>query len=76
MSGEASSFPPRLLPSAPTLEHYTDLFTKLKLARSLTKARADCMPVARITSAHPLTLSGRLRSRYRMRIQGLIRRTR
>ena len=37
-TGEASSFPPRLLPSAPTLEHYTDLFTKLKLARSLTNS--------------------------------------
>ena len=32
-TGQASSFPPPLLPSAPTLEHYVDLFTRLNLAR-------------------------------------------
>lgn len=31
--GEANSFPPRLLPRVPTLEHYRDLFTRLDLAR-------------------------------------------
>ncbi len=34
-SGEASSFPPRFFPSKPTLEHYTDLFTRLNLGRYL-----------------------------------------
>jgi multiple sugar transport system permease protein len=34
-SGEASVFPPRLLPSAPTLEHYATLFVRLDLARVL-----------------------------------------
>jgi multiple sugar transport system permease protein len=32
-SGEANTFPPRLLPSAPTLQHYVDLFTRLDLGR-------------------------------------------
>jgi len=34
-AGEANSFPPRLLPSAPTLEHYTTLFTRLQVWRHL-----------------------------------------
>ena len=34
-SGEASSFPPHFFPSKPTLEHYTDLFTRLNLGRYL-----------------------------------------
>lgn len=33
--GEANSFPPRFLPSQPTLEHYRALFTRLNLARYL-----------------------------------------
>ncbi len=31
--GEASTFPPRFLPSAPTLEHYVTLFHRLRLLR-------------------------------------------
>jgi multiple sugar transport system permease protein len=31
--GEANSFPPRLLPREPTLEHYRALFTRLNLGR-------------------------------------------
>jgi len=34
-TGEATTLPPRLLPSAPTLEHYRTLFTRLNLARAL-----------------------------------------
>lgn len=34
-AGEASTFPPHFLPSRPTLEHYTDLFTRLSLGRYL-----------------------------------------
>ena len=33
-TGEAAALPPRLLPSAPTLEHYRDLFERLALGRS------------------------------------------
>lgn len=32
--GEAASFPPRLLPSEPTLEHYRELFVRLNLGRA------------------------------------------
>ncbi|MDZ7267725.1 MAG: carbohydrate ABC transporter permease [candidate division KSB1 bacterium] len=32
-AGEASTFPPRLLPARPTLEHYVALFTRLQLLR-------------------------------------------
>ncbi len=34
-AGEANTFPPRLLPSHPTLEHYRTLFTRLDLGRNL-----------------------------------------
>jgi multiple sugar transport system permease protein len=34
-AGEASTFPPRFLPSRLTLEHYTALFTRLSLGRYL-----------------------------------------
>ena len=33
-AGEASTYPPRLLPSAPTLDHYRSLFTRLHIGRS------------------------------------------
>ncbi|HZJ00600.1 MAG TPA: carbohydrate ABC transporter permease [Gemmatimonadaceae bacterium] len=34
-TGEASTFPPHFLPTAPTLSHYHDLFTRLSLGRYL-----------------------------------------
>jgi len=34
-AGEAMALPPRLLPSAPTLAHYRDLFERLSLGRAL-----------------------------------------
>jgi multiple sugar transport system permease protein len=34
-TGEATAIPPRLLPSAPTLDHYRTLFTRLALGRAL-----------------------------------------
>ena len=34
-TGQASSYPPSLLPSGVTLEHYRDLFTRLDLGRTL-----------------------------------------
>jgi multiple sugar transport system permease protein len=33
-TGEANTFPPRLLPSQPTLSHYRELFTRLDLGRA------------------------------------------
>lgn len=33
-AGEATSFPPRVVPSVPTLEHYRALFTRLNLGRA------------------------------------------
>jgi multiple sugar transport system permease protein len=33
-TGAASAFPPPLLPTRPTFEHYVDLFTRLNLARN------------------------------------------
>ncbi|MDD2893614.1 MAG: carbohydrate ABC transporter permease, partial [Halothiobacillaceae bacterium] len=32
-TGEASAIPPRLWPSAPTLDHYRDLFTRMDMGR-------------------------------------------
>ena len=32
--GEAASYPPRFIPSRPTLEHYIALFTRLDIARN------------------------------------------
>jgi multiple sugar transport system permease protein len=34
-SGEASTYPPRLFPSAVTFAHYSDLFTRLNLGKNL-----------------------------------------
>ena len=34
-AGEATTYPPRLLPSVATLEHYRTLFTRLELGRNL-----------------------------------------
>jgi multiple sugar transport system permease protein len=34
-TGEASTFPPHVLPSSPTLAHYKDMFTRLSLGRYL-----------------------------------------
>jgi multiple sugar transport system permease protein len=34
-AGEANTFPPKLLPSDPTLEHYRTMFTRLNLGRYL-----------------------------------------
>ena len=39
-TGEANTAPPRLWPSAPTLAHYVELFTRLNLARSLLNSTA------------------------------------
>jgi multiple sugar transport system permease protein len=43
-AGEATTYPPRLLPSAPTVEHYAALFTRLNVARYA--ANSACLAAA------------------------------
>jgi multiple sugar transport system permease protein len=45
-TGEANSFPPRFLPSSPTLFHYRELFTRLNLGRAF----ASSFIVASVTT--------------------------
>jgi multiple sugar transport system permease protein len=52
--GEATTFPPRLLPSAITFEHYAALFTRLDLARHL----ANSLFVAVVTTLLSLAING------------------
>jgi multiple sugar transport system permease protein len=52
-SGEATALPPRLLPSAPTLENYRALFTRLHLARSF----ANSLLLASAATAVSLVLN-------------------
>jgi multiple sugar transport system permease protein len=52
-SGEANSFPPRLWPSRPTLEHYAALFERLSVARYA----ANSLLVATATTAISLLLN-------------------
>src|SRR5207244_2480207 len=37
-TGEATLFPPRFLPSAPTIAHYRELFTRMNFGRSFTNS--------------------------------------
>jgi multiple sugar transport system permease protein len=37
-TGQATFYPPRLLPSQPTLEHYRELFTRMKFGRTFTNS--------------------------------------
>jgi multiple sugar transport system permease protein len=52
-SGEANTFPPRLLPSRPTLSHYQELFTRLDLGRAF----ASSLFVAVVTTLFSLLLN-------------------
>src|SRR5688500_19310546 len=45
-AGEANTYPPRLLPSAPTLEHYRTMFVRLDLARYFMKSALIAVTVA------------------------------
>lgn len=51
--GEANQAPPRLLPAAPTLEHYRALFTRLDLARNF----GNSLIVATLGTAIGVTLN-------------------
>ena len=44
-TGEANTFPPRLFPRSPTLEHYRDLFTRLNLGRALANSALIALTV-------------------------------
>jgi multiple sugar transport system permease protein len=44
-TGEANSYPPRLLPSSPTLEHYRALFIRLDLGRNLVNSAIIALTV-------------------------------
>jgi multiple sugar transport system permease protein len=70
-AGEANSYPPRLLPSSPTLEHYRTLFTRLDLGRNL----ANSAIIAAMVTALSLLINSmagyalaKLRFRYRERV--------
>lgn len=52
-TGEANTFPPRLLPSAATLAHYRELFTRLDLGRAF----ASSLLVAVVTTLLSLLLN-------------------
>ena len=61
-AGEASSFPPALVPHHPTLEHYRDLFGRLALGRyALNSALIARLEPAEVASEVP-ALSSSLRS--------------
>jgi multiple sugar transport system permease protein len=70
-AGEANSYPPRILPSRPTLEHYSALFTRLDLGRNLLNS---AIIAAGVTALSLLINSmagyalAKLRFRYRERI--------
>jgi multiple sugar transport system permease protein len=70
-AGEANSYPPRILPSRPTLEHYATLFTRLDLGRNLINS---AIIAATVTALSLLINSmagyalAKLRFRYRERV--------
>ncbi len=68
--GEANNFPPRLLPSDPTTEHYQTLFTRLNLGRYLLNSTIVAT-IATVVSTLINSMAGyafaKLRFRYRDR---------
>jgi multiple sugar transport system permease protein len=52
-AGEASTVPPRFLPSSPTLAHYHELFARLDLARAF----ANSLAIAVVTTVVSVTLN-------------------
>src|SRR5688572_24803892 len=48
-TGEATSYPPRLLPSAPTLEHYRAVFTGLNMGRYLLNSTIIALTVTAVS---------------------------
>jgi ABC-type spermidine/putrescine transport system permease subunit II len=54
-TGEANSYPPRLLPTSPTLEHYQTLFTRLDLGRNLVNSAIVALAVTGLSTPWPGT---------------------
>ena len=50
-AGQASTYPPRLIPRGATLEHYRALFTRLDLGRSLLNSALIAVTVTVISRA-------------------------
>lgn len=73
--GEATAFPPRLIPSRVTFEHYGDLFTRLSLGRAFLNSMFVAI-VGTFTSLLFNSMAGyafaKLRFRGRDRIFGLL----
>jgi multiple sugar transport system permease protein len=70
-AGAANSYPPRLLPQHPTLEHYRTLFTRLNLSRYLLNSMIIATTVT-VVSLLINSMAGyafaKLRFRYRDRV--------
>jgi len=70
-TGEANTYPPRLLPSSPTLEHYQTLFTRLDLGQNLLNSAIVALTVTAL-SLLINSLAGyalaKLRFRFRERV--------
>ena len=60
-AGEANAYPPRLLPRAPTLEHYRTLFARLDLGRYLLNSVLIAATVTVLSLVHQLDGGIRLR---------------
>ena len=75
-AGEANAYPPRLLPSAPTLEHYATLFTRLDLGRNLVNSAVVAAAVTVLSLLHQFawqdTHFAKLRFRDRDRLFRLL----
>jgi multiple sugar transport system permease protein len=65
-SGEASSFPPPLLPASPTLEQYASLFTRLSIARYLVNSVIVSVAVTAVSLAVN-SMAGFAFAKYRFR---------
>jgi multiple sugar transport system permease protein len=65
-TGEASTFPPPIFPSAPTLEQYASLFTRLNIARYLLNSMAVSVAVTGISLVFN-SMAGFAFAKYRFR---------
>lgn len=65
-AGEASTYPPKFFPSRPTLEHYTELFTRLNLGRYLLNSALVAVVVT-ITSLLINSMAGYAFAKLRFR---------
>jgi len=48
-AGEASAYPPRLLPSAPTLQHYRELWLRLDVARAFANSLGLALAITAVS---------------------------